>query len=97
MGHVYVMITTMELTAQVNQYFCYLIVNSFENVILLHQNLKLMWQLLFFVSSFIVVCEAATNCSGHGTCRADGTCECDSQFFEADCTSKLQCFHYSQI
>ena len=42
MGHVYAMITTMELTAQVNQYFCYFIVNSFENVILLHQNLKLM-------------------------------------------------------
>ena len=42
MGHVYAMITTMELTAQVNQYFCYLIVNNFENVILLHQNLKLM-------------------------------------------------------
>ena len=42
-----------------------------------------------FFSSFLVVCEAATNCSGHGTCRADGTCECDSQFFEADCTSKL--------
>ena len=42
MGHVYVMITTMELTAQVNQCFCYLIVNSFENVILLRQKLKLM-------------------------------------------------------
>ena len=41
MGHVYVMITTMELTAQVCQYFCYLIVNSFENVILLNQTLKL--------------------------------------------------------
>ena len=40
-------------------------------------------------SSLIVACEAATNCSGHGTCRADGTCECDSQFFAADCTSKL--------
>ena len=42
MGLVYAMITTMELTAQVNQYFCYFIVNSFENVIPLHQNLKLM-------------------------------------------------------
>ena len=39
MGHVYAMRTTMELTAQVNQYFCYLIENSFENVILLHQSL----------------------------------------------------------
>ena len=48
MGHVYAMITTMELTAQVYQYFCYFIMNSFENVILLHQNLKLMQQLLFF-------------------------------------------------
>ena len=48
MGHVYAMITTMELTAQVNQYFCYFIVNIVENVILLHQNLKLMQQLLFF-------------------------------------------------
>ena len=34
MGHVYAMITIMELTAQVNQ-FCYFIVNSFENIILL--------------------------------------------------------------
>ena len=34
MGNVYAMITTMELTAQVNQ-FCYFIVNSFENIILL--------------------------------------------------------------
>ena len=42
MGHVYAMITIMELTAQVNQYFRYFIVNSFENVILLHQSLKLM-------------------------------------------------------
>ena len=42
MVHVYAMITTMELTAQVNQYFCYFIVNGFENVILLHQSLKLM-------------------------------------------------------
>ena len=32
MGHVYAMITTMDLTAQVNQ-FCYFIVNSFENII----------------------------------------------------------------
>ena len=42
MGHVYAMITTMELTAQVNQYFCYFIVNGFEIVILLHQSLNLM-------------------------------------------------------
>ena len=42
MGRVYAMITTTELTAQVNQYFCYLIVNGFEIVILLHQSLKLM-------------------------------------------------------
>jgi hypothetical protein len=37
----------------------------------------------------IVACEAATNCSGHGTCTADGTCECDNRFFSADCSSKL--------
>ena len=43
----------------------------------------------YYFSFLIVACEAATNCSGHGTCRADGTCECDSQFFGADCTSKL--------
>ena len=42
-----------------------------------------------YFSYLIVACEAATNCSGHGTCRADGTCKCDSQFFGADCTSKL--------
>ena len=48
MGHVYAMITTMELTAQVNQYFCYFIVNGFKNVILLHQSLKLMREFLFF-------------------------------------------------
>ena len=34
MEHVYAMTTIMELTAQVNQ-FCYFIVNSFENIILL--------------------------------------------------------------
>jgi hypothetical protein len=34
MGNVYAMITTMDLTAQVNQ-FCYFIVNSIENIILL--------------------------------------------------------------
>ena len=43
----------------------------------------------FYFFTHIVACEAATNCSGHGACRADGTCECDSQFFAADCTSKL--------
>ena len=30
MGHVYAMIITTELTAQVNQHFCYFIANSFE-------------------------------------------------------------------
>ena len=34
MGNVYAMITTMDLTAQVNK-FCYFIVNSIENIILL--------------------------------------------------------------
>ena len=50
MGHAYAVITTMrmELTAQVNQYFCYFIVNGFKNVILLHQSLKLMREFLFF-------------------------------------------------
>ena len=42
----------------------------------------------------IVACEAATNCSDHGTCKPDGTCQCDSQFFSADCASKLEGFHY---
>ena len=86
MGHVYAMITTMELTAQVNQYFCYFIVNSFENVILIRS--KFEFNATFFLS-LIVACEATTNCSGHGTCRPDGTCQCDSQFFAADCSSKL--------
>jgi hypothetical protein len=36
MGHVYAMITTMGLTAQVNQYFHSFIMNRFEIVILLH-------------------------------------------------------------
>ena len=89
MGHVYAMITIMELTAQVNQYFRYFIVNSFENVILLHSKFEVNMTASILFSSLIVACEAATNCSGHGTCRADGTCECDSQFFAADCTSKL--------
>ena len=40
MGHVYAMITTMELTAQVNQSFCYFFVNSFENVILIHSKFE---------------------------------------------------------
>ena len=40
MGHVYAMRTTMELTAQVNQYFCYFIVNRFEFVIVLHSKLE---------------------------------------------------------
>ena len=86
MGHVYAMRTTMELTAQVNQYFCYFIVNSFENVILIHS--KFEFNATFFLS-LIVACEVATNCSDHGICRQDGTCECDSQFFTADCASKL--------
>ena len=89
MGHVYAMITTTELTAQVNQYFCYSIVNSFENVILLHSKFEVNVTASILFSSFIVACEAATNCSDHGTCRQDGTCECDSQFFTADCASKL--------
>ena len=41
----------------------------------------------YFFSQMIVACEAATNCSGHGTCRDDGACDCDSQFFSADCSS----------
>ena len=88
MGRVYAMRTTMELTAQVNQ-LCYSIVNSFENVILLHSKCEVNLTNFILFSSFIVACEAATNCSGHGTCRSDGTCECDSQFFATDCTSKL--------
>ena len=88
-GHVYAMRTTMELTAQVNQYFCYFIGNSFENVILLHSKFEVNVTAFILFSSLIVACEAATNCDGHGTCRADGTCECNSQFFAADCTSKL--------
>ena len=52
---------------------------------------------LILFPSLIVPCEAATNCSGHGSCKADGTCECDNQFFSADCASKLEDFHYSQI
>ena len=86
MGHVYAMITTMELTAQVNQSFCYFFVNSFENVILIHS--KFEFNATFFLS-LIVACEAATNCSDHGTCRPDGTCQCDNHFFTADCASKL--------
>ena len=88
MGHVYAMITIMELTAQVNQ-FCYFIVNSFENIILLDSKFEVNVISSILFSSFIVACEPATNCSGHGTCRSDGTCECDSQFFTADCASKL--------
>ena len=87
MGHVYVMITTMELTAQVNQYFCYFAVigKCYSTT----SKFEVSVTALFFFSSSIVACEAATNCSGHGTCREDGTCECDSQFFSADCGSKL--------
>ena len=48
MGHVYAMITTMELTAQVNQYFCYFIVlkTSFKYI----QNLNLMQHFFIFDS-----------------------------------------------
>ena len=59
------------------------------NFILLHSKFEVNVTASILYSSFIVACEAAINCSGHGTCRPDGTCECDSQFFEADCTSKL--------
>ena len=45
-GHVYAMRTTMELTAQVNQYFCYFIANNFENVILIHS--KFEFNAIFF-------------------------------------------------
>ena len=88
MGHVYAMRTTMELTAQVNQ-FCSSIVNSFKNVILLHSKFEVNVTTSILFSPFIVACEAAHNCSGHGICRVDGTCECDSQFYAADCASKL--------
>ena len=89
MGHVYAMRTTMELTAQVNQYFWFFL-NSFENIFnWVHSKLEVNATAFNLFSSLIVACEAATNCSGHGICRPDGTCECDSQFFEADCTSKL--------
>ena len=47
MGHVYAMITTMELTAQVNQSFCYFFVNSFENVILIRS--KFEFNVTFFI------------------------------------------------
>ena len=81
--------TTMELTAQVNQYFWFFL-NSFENIFYwVHSKFEVNATAFNLFSSLIVACEAATNCSGHGTCRADGTCECDSQFFAADCTSKL--------
>ena len=90
MGLVYAMRTTMELTAQVNQLFIIIIIaNSFQNVILLHSKFEVNVTAFILFSSLIVACEAAINCSGHGTCREDGTCECDSQFFAADCTSKL--------
>ena len=89
MGLVYAMRTTMELTAQVNQLFCYIIVNSFEKDVLLHSKFEVNVTAFILFSSLIVACEAATNCNGHGTCTADGTCECDSQFFSADCSSKL--------
>ena len=46
MGHVYAMITTMELTAQVNQ-LCYFIVNSLENIILLDSKVKVTSSILF--------------------------------------------------
>ena len=88
MEHVYAMRTTMELTAQVNQ-FSYSIVNSFENVTLLQSKFEVNVTASILFSSFIVACEPATNCSGHGTCRPDGTCECDSEFFASDCTSNL--------
>ena len=89
MGHVYAMRTTMELTAQVNQYFWFFL-NSFENIFYwVHSKFEVNATAFNLFSSLIVACEAATNCSGHGICRPDGTCECDSQFFEADCTSKL--------
>ena len=59
-----------------------------------HQSLLFASNSFYSFSPLIVACEAATNCSGHGSCRADGTCECDSQFFSADCASKLEGFHF---
>ena len=88
MGNVYAMRTTMDLTAQVNQIF-YSNVNSFEKFILLLSKFEVNVTASILYSSFIVACQAAINCSGHGTCRLDGTCECDTQFFSADCTSNL--------
>ena len=46
MGHVYAMITIMELTAQVNQ-FCYFIVNSFENMYHSKFEVKVTFSILF--------------------------------------------------
>ena len=59
------------------------------NFILLHSKFEVNVTASILYSSFIVACQAAINCSGHGTCRLDGTCECDTQFFSADCTSNL--------
>ena len=48
MGHVYAMITTMELTAQVNQYFLFFLLVLKKSSIEYIQNLKLMRLFLIF-------------------------------------------------
>ena len=89
MGNVYAMMTTTEVTAQVNLDF---LLFYWSNI-----TLKIWFYCIkffiqchsFFAFFHPVACEAATNCNGHGTCRGNDTCECDSHFFGADCTSKI--------
>ena len=69
-----------------------------ENFNIIGQKLKKRWQISFRaclpVSPFkyfvwIVECDAAQNCSGHGICGPDGACQCEATFYGDNCISKF--------
>ena len=45
---------------------------------------------LLNVLHWVVECDAALNCSGHGICGPEGACQCDPTYYGDNCTSKLR-------
>ena len=53
----------------------------------LFNHLNIFWNFKYFV--WIVECDAAQNCSGHGICGPDGACQCEATFYGDNCISKF--------
>ena len=56
-------------------------IQSYYRIKRLVDNIYFLW---------IVECDAAQKCNGHGICGTDGLCECDWGFFLEDCSSNLK-------